>query len=112
MAFVVNDYATAEEHRKRLKRSGAWRKANGYETFDHAQCLHCAFFKISASLPIHGECSLMDREGVYEGVCNRFVSHQGTDIRGKRLDPGLLSGFFEIQIMKDRSVCIPRAAAG
>ena len=102
MAFVVKDYATAREHDARLKRNTAWEKENDYERFECAMCLHCAFFKIDMDLPIVGECSLKDREGVWEivntaAVCNRFISHKGTDINGKRIDTGLLSAIFKIE---------------
>jgi len=98
-----------------MKRSGTWRKTNGYEVFNHAMCLHCAFFKMDTDLPIHGECSLMNREGAYEGVmadavCNRFISRQGTDISGMRPDPGLPAAFFEIEKLNGGEIRIPRSS--
>ncbi|MDR3020929.1 MAG: hypothetical protein LBU66_08530 [Treponema sp.] len=116
MGFVVKDYATAREHKERLKRNNAWEKTNNYERFNFCLCLHCAYFSINHDLPIAGDCSLKDKEGVYEGVlsdsvCDRFISCKGTDINGKKLDPALLSMAFQIERMKDGSVYIPRQGA-
>ena len=99
------------------KRKGReeWERANGYERHDFALCLHCAFFAIDGNLPIHGECRLRALEGVRGGVltdsvCNLFVSRQGTDIDGEALPLRVLSALFDVEVMGDGSLYIPRVA--
>jgi hypothetical protein len=88
-------YKDADHYKAAIKASGKFRKANDYEVFNWALCLECEYFKIDPALPISGDCGLMEQQGSYPGVmalavCNCFMSHKGTDINGKVVNPALL----------------------
>ena len=106
-------YKDNKDYKQKTKASGKWRKANDYDVFNYAFCLECVHFKMDVSMPICGDCLLMEKEGASNGVmaqavCNRFLSRHGTDINGKQLDPALLSLTFKIERLGDGSIFIPR----
>lgn len=101
-------------NKEEMAKVRAWEKRNNYECFDFCLCLHCAYFSINQNLPITGECSLKNKEGVFASVltdslCGRFISRHGTDINGKQIDHGWLSAMFHIERLGDSGeVYIPR----
>jgi hypothetical protein len=106
-------YKDADHYKAAMKASGKFRKVNDYEVFNWALCLECVHFKMDLSIPIHGDCSLMEKEGAYNGVmaqavCNRFLSRKGSDINGKQLDLAALSTAFKIERLKNGEIYIPR----
>ena len=106
-------YKDNKDYKQKIKARGKWSKANDYDVFNYAFCLECVHFKMDVSMPICGDCLLMEKEGAFNGVmaqavCNRFLSHKGRDINGKQLDPATLSLSFKIERYKNGEIYIPR----
>jgi len=105
-------YKSQKDYEQKHKVRSKWSNQNDYDVFNNALCLECAFFKMDIDLPICGACKLMEQEGAYNGVlaqavCNRFLSHKGTDINGKQLDPAVLSIAFKIERLGNGEIYIP-----
>jgi len=80
-----------------------------YEAFDFALCVRCAYFSFEHSKEAVewagkygcGKCRLAKAMGAYEGVkatavCDKYLSHIGTDINGKRATPKQLPEFVKL----------------
>ena len=68
-----------------------------YEFFNFCLCIKCAYYTISNTKTNTkwqgqnscGNCKLLEAQGAFHGVmstavCNKFLSHFGSDINGKR----------------------------
>jgi hypothetical protein len=69
------NYRNAEQYEAAHKNRQAWSKANDYEVYSWAVCLHCKYFKLDPAHPIAGACGLMEQEGAYDGVMTLAVCH-------------------------------------
>jgi hypothetical protein len=100
------EYQSAKHYKDVHKARGRWSRVNDYEVFNWGFCLECSHFKMSVSLPIHGDCKLMEKEGAYPGVmaqatCDRFLSKQGVNHDGQVIKPEWLPGW--VLTRKDQS---------
>ena len=101
------EYGGQDDYKKKIKTSGEWRKANNYEVFGWNICMECRYFSasIDAGYVCGGGCSLMEKEGAYNGVmydavCDRYVNRRGFDINGKVVDPAALPAW--VRTRKDK----------
>jgi hypothetical protein len=100
-------YKSKEDYETKIKASGEWRKANNYEVFGWNICMECRYFNahFDAGHVCSGDCSLMEKEGAYNGVmydavCDRYINRRGFDIDGKVVDPASLPAW--IKTKKDK----------
>ena len=94
------NYKNQEDYKAKMKNSGKWRKANNYEVFGWNICMECRYFNahLDAGHVCHGDCSLMEAEGafngvMYDAVCDRYINRRGFDLNGKVVDNTSLPGW-------------------
>jgi len=93
----------------KFKRRSVFSRKNGYKDFNFALCVGCAYFSFDHSKEAVewagkyscGNCRLAKAMGAYEGVmatavCDKFLSHFGTDIDGKSATPKQLPDFVKL----------------
>jgi hypothetical protein len=87
---------------------------NDYEFFNFALCAVCVYFSFNNRDKDNiewvgkngcGDCRLMKAQGAYGGVmttavCNKFLSYQGRNIKGKRASVRGLPAF--VKLVKDK----------
>jgi len=101
------NYSSGEDYKAKMEKSKAWRESNNYEVFGWHICMECRYFKadMDGGSACQGDCSLMERDGAYNGVvydavCNRYVNKRGYDFNGRVVDPLVLPKW--IPIRKDK----------
>jgi ABC-type cobalamin/Fe3+-siderophores transport system ATPase subunit len=80
-----------------------------YEVFNFALCVSCAYFSFENTKETVewtgkngcGKCRLIKSMGAYDGVmaiavCDKFLSHKGTDIKGKSATVRQLPDFVKL----------------
>ena len=86
---MIRSYEDVEKHKESRKLRGKWSKSLNYEVFEFALCYECVYYQIDSKRD--GTCLAMEeagaRSGVLgQGVCDYFLSPQGTDINGKKTE--------------------------
>jgi hypothetical protein len=109
MKVQVIDIIPKNKKDIRYERSSVFKRKNGYEVFNYAMCLNCAYFSFDNTKDAVqwegkngcGKCRLAKAMGAYEGVmatavCDKFLSHTGTDINGKSVTVRQLPDFVKL----------------
>jgi hypothetical protein len=109
MKVQVIDIIPKSKKDIRYERSGVFKRENGYQPFDFALCINCAYFSFDNTKEAVewagkygcGKCRLAKAMGAYDGVmataiCGKFLSHTGTDINGKSTTVRQLPDFVKL----------------
>ena len=109
MKVQANKIKPTQKSEAKFKRRSVFSRKNGYKDFNFALCVGCAYFSFDNSKEAVewagkygcGKCRLakaMGASGVVmaTAVCDKFLSHKGTDINGKSVTQKHLPDFVKL----------------